>query len=288
MDSSATGEYFGSDGNPASSSRRVALSRAAGESSSELRLQREPVAMSKVVHEVVAGLRPKFEARRQEFVLALPETEVLVDADEARLMQIVANLVDNATKYTADGGRLGLTLEASATTCTLRVWDEGIGIASNDAERVLEMAPYHLGFNGLDVEAVDVLYVFDLAYAGNHDEVVAEALTASSPLESLVGLPGSRVINYEPTVMLALDDPCRLQARLSIETRTNAFQVRTGQFPEAPISVYFTVRQYWGRQSFKSFVESYQNQRRVLDELVTQYVVPIVITPLQKVIGAKQ
>ena len=52
--------------------------------------------------------------------------------------------------------------------------------------------------------------------------------------------------------MLALDDGCRLQCRLSIETRTNAYQIRTGQFPEAPISVYFTVRQYWGRQPYKT------------------------------------
>ena len=66
------------------------------------------------------------------------------------------------------------------------------------------------------------------------------------------------------------------------------YQVRTGQFNEAPISVYFTVRQFWGKQPFKTFAESYQNQRRVLDELVTQYVIPNVITPLQKVIGAKQ
>src|SRR5947209_248568 len=84
----------------------------------------------------------------------------------------------------------------------------------------------------------------------------------STPLESLLQLPGSRVINYEPSLMLSLDEACRLQCRLSIETRTNAYQIRTGQFPEAPISVYFTVRQYWGRQPFKNFNESYTNQRK--------------------------
>ena len=154
--------------------------------------------------------------------------------------------------------------------------------------KVLEVAPYHLGFNGLDVEALDVLFVFDLPYSGNHDEVVAEALTSGSPLDGLIQLPGSRVINFEPTVMLALDDQCRLQARLSIETRTNAFQVRTGQFPEAPISVYFTVRQYWGRAAFKTFSESYENQRRICQELVESHVIPSVVRPLQQTIAAKQ
>ncbi|HEY1377478.1 MAG TPA: hypothetical protein VGF55_11830 [Gemmataceae bacterium] len=155
-------------------------------------------------------------------------------------------------------------------------------------ERVLELAPYHLDFSPLDIEALDVLFVFDFAYAGNHDEVVAEALAVNSPLEQLVQLPGSKVLNFEPSVMLSLDEPCRLQARLSVETRTNAFQVRTGQFPEAPISVYFTVRQYWGRQPFKTLGESYQNQRRICQELVDSHVVPGVIRPLAQTIAAKQ
>jgi hypothetical protein len=93
---------------------------------------------------------------------------------------------------------------------------------------------------------------------------------------------------YQPTLMMALDDACQLQCRLSVETRTSAYQVRTGQFPEAPISVYFTVRQFWGKQPFKTYAESYHNQRRVLDELVNSYVIPNVVTPLAKAIGAKQ
>ena len=88
--------------------------------------------------------------------------------------------------------------------------------------------------------------------------MVAEALGLNTTLENLLQMPGSRVINYEPSLMLSLDEPCRLQCRMSIETRTNAYQIRTGQFPEAPISVYFTVRQYWGRQPYKTFLESYR------------------------------
>jgi hypothetical protein len=163
-------------------------------------------------------------------------------------------------------------------------------LADADAqhEKVLEVAPYFLDFSPLDTEALDVLFVFDFAYAGNHDEVVAEALAANGgPLEPLVQLAGSKVLNFEPSLMLSLDEQCRLQARLSVETRTNAFQVRTGQFPEAPISVYFTVRQYWGRQAFKSYGESYANQRRICQELVDAHVVPNVIKPLAQTIAAK-
>jgi hypothetical protein len=154
-------------------------------------------------------------------------------------------------------------------------------------EHVLEMAPYHLDLNPLDCEAVDVLFAFDFLYQGNHDEVVAEALGSNTPVENMLQMPGAKVINYEPSLMLALDDPCRLQCRLSIETRTNAYQVRTGNFPEAPISVYFTIRQYWGRQPFKTYVESYRNQRRVGQDVVDNHVIPAVVRPLAQTIAAK-
>jgi hypothetical protein len=155
-------------------------------------------------------------------------------------------------------------------------------------QRILEMAPYHLDLHAMQAESMDVLYYFDFIYQGNHDEVVAEALASGTPLEGLASIPGGRVLHYQPALMIALDDACQLQCRLSLDTRTSAYQVRTGQFPESPISVYFTVRQFWGKQPFKTFAESYQNQRRVLDELVNSYVLPQVINPLAKAISAKQ
>jgi len=155
-------------------------------------------------------------------------------------------------------------------------------------EHLLEVGPYHLDFNPLDCEALDVLFAFDFMYSGNHDEVVAEALGLNTTLEKMLQIPGTKVINYEPSLMLALDDACRLQCRLSIETRTNAYQIRTGQFPEAPISVYFTVRQYWGRQNFKDFGESYRNQRRVVQELVESHIISAIVRPLAQTIAAKQ
>jgi hypothetical protein len=155
-------------------------------------------------------------------------------------------------------------------------------------EKLLEMAQYHLDLGTLTVEAMDVLYYFDFMYQGNHDEVVAEALAPNTPLEGLSQMAGARVLHYQPSILMALDEQCQLQGRLTIETRTSAYQVRTGQFPEAPITVYFTARQFWGKEPYKNFVDSYRNQRRVLDELVNQYVIPNVIQPLAKTIGAKQ
>jgi hypothetical protein len=180
-----------------------------------------------------------------------------------------------------------VTVEARRL-CSGYVNPPTVEAADAQHERILDIAPHHFGLEPLDCEALDVLFAFDFTFSGNHDEVVAEALGVNTTLESLLQLPGSRVINYEPSLMLSLDESCRLQSRLSIETRTNAYQIRTGQFPEAPISVYFTVRQYWGRQPFATFGESYHNQRRICQELVDNHIIPGVVRPLAQTIAAKQ
>ena len=179
---------------------------------------------------------------------------------------------------TLDGKRL----------CTGYVNPPAMEDADEHIENVLEMSAAHLDLGGLQTEAVDVLYYFDFLYQGNHDEVVAEALAIGGPLENLSRLPGSRVLHFQPSLMLALDDGCQLQGRLSVETRTTAYNVRTANFPEVPVSVYFTVRQFWGKQPYKNFVDSYRNQRRLIDEIVTDYVLPNVIQPISRTIGAKQ
>ena len=155
-------------------------------------------------------------------------------------------------------------------------------------EHVLEIAPYHLDLSGMDCEALDTMYAFDFVYQGNHDEVVAEALGTTTSLDKIITLPNCKIIGFEPTLLFTLDDACRLQCRLSIETRTTAYHVRTGSFPEAPITVYFTVRQYWSRSPYKTFLESYRNQRRHLQELLESSIIPGVMRPLAQTIATRQ
>jgi hypothetical protein len=159
--------------------------------------------------------------------------------------------------------------------------------ADDQHARVLELAPFHLDLGQLNCDSLDVMFAFDFTFQGNHDEVVAEALASNSPFESVIQVPGARVLHFEPAIMMALDEHCRLQCRLNVETRTTAYQVQTGNFPEAPITVYFTVRQFWGKQPYKTFVESYHNQRRIAQELVDSYVLPNVIQPLAQTIASK-
>ena len=152
---------------------------------------------------------------------------------------------------------------------------------------MLDLAPHLLTISLLDCEALDVMFGFDFNFEGNHDEVVAEALGVGHGLEGLFELPSAQVINYEPSLTLALNDSCQLQCRLAIETRTNAYQVRTREFGDDQISIYFTVRQYWGKGPDMSFVESLRRQREVGEEIIQQSVLPKIVRPLAQVIASR-
>ncbi len=151
-------------------------------------------------------------------------------------------------------------------------------------ERVLDLAPCHLNLSTLDCEALDLTYTFDLLFAGNHDEAVAEAFLGDSPLATVLYQVGGKVLHHEPSLLFALDESCRLQAQIRLQTRTTAQQVRLNEFPESPITIYFTVRQFWGRQPFATFLDSWRNQRRIGLELLDQWIVPNVVKPLAAVI----
>jgi hypothetical protein len=152
---------------------------------------------------------------------------------------------------------------------------------------VLELAPYTLTVSPLDCEALDLLFGFDFTYRGNHNQLVAEALGVNPAMERLVEVPGATVINHEPSVTVALDDECRLQFRLSVETRTNAYQIRTADFPEEQLSVYVTARQYGSLGPDRSFVETLGRLEEVCHEMLENHVVEHVLRPLARTIALK-
>jgi len=154
-------------------------------------------------------------------------------------------------------------------------------------ERVLELTPYYLTLSPLDLDAVDVLFAFDLVYNGNHDAVVLEALGMAPWMEGLLHIAEAKILNYQPALTLGLDETYRLQCRLQIETRTTTYQVRTGEYHDEPISVYFTIRQYRQGEPIKNLPETYRRLREQGRELVEQYVIPQVVRPLAQAIGAK-
>jgi len=89
---------------------------------------RKPVDMRRVVSEAVEQTRPLLETRRHQLEVALPDRALTVDGDHTRLVQVATNLLNNAAKYTHEGGHIRVTLDAHAGQARLTVRDNGTGI----------------------------------------------------------------------------------------------------------------------------------------------------------------
>jgi hypothetical protein len=163
----------------------------------------------------------------------------------------------------------------------------GMADAAGLHEWLLERSVYYLGIGGLDIEALDVMFGFNLDYTGNRDELVAEALLAGSPFSGLLG-EGLRPVEFEPSLVVAIDEGCYMQARIAIETRCNSYQVRTGQYDNEPISVYFTVRRYPQPDQVIDAVASFRRQREIAEDVVSRLVIPQVIRPIAEAIATAQ
>jgi PAS domain S-box-containing protein len=104
-----------------------------------VQLVKERVDLSALLQTMQASLQPAFRAADQTLELSLPERPLYVEGDRTRLMQVLANLMTNANKYTPDGGRVEVLAERAGANVVVRVRDTGIGISPHMLERVFDL-----------------------------------------------------------------------------------------------------------------------------------------------------
>jgi signal transduction histidine kinase len=106
----------------------------------KLELHRERVAADAVLRSAVEIARPNIEARGHELVLRFSGTHMTLDADPVRMAQVVSNVLNNAAKFTAPGGRIEVSLQAEGDgEVAITVTDDGIGVKPEEAEKIFEM-----------------------------------------------------------------------------------------------------------------------------------------------------
>jgi len=154
---------------------------------------------------------------------------------------------------------------------------------------VLELIPYMLGVTGLDIDSLDVTFAMDFDYAGNHDELIAEALLARSAFDCFLDLPQARTVGFSPSLVVALSDDCHTQARISVDSRTSLFEPRKQKHsPDEAIGLSFTVRQYPASTQKFDALKSFEYQCQMAEELMTEKVLPNFVKPLTSVISQKR
>ncbi|WP_323144071.1 hybrid sensor histidine kinase/response regulator [Massilia phyllosphaerae] len=102
-------------------------------------LARAPVAARTIVDEAIEQVRPMFEARRQHLAVDLPDPDATVMGDKARLVQVLANLLNNASKYSPEGRRIEVGARSDGTRLLLSVRDEGIGMEAALTTHVFDL-----------------------------------------------------------------------------------------------------------------------------------------------------
>lgn len=102
----------------------------------KVRPHKTSVNIVSLVQQVIAELREKSQARKQYVVFSHGDKPVFVFVDERLILMVIENLLDNAIKYSPEGGKIELELQVHDRTVSLLVKDQGIGISKPDQKKL--------------------------------------------------------------------------------------------------------------------------------------------------------
>ncbi len=104
-----------------------------------LKLEPTRFSMSRVLQEMAEGMAPIFSEKKQQFDVVLPPADAYVAADRARIVQVVSNLLSNASKYSPESASVVMTGEVKEGAVHVHVKDSGIGISEADQKHLFQL-----------------------------------------------------------------------------------------------------------------------------------------------------
>jgi PAS domain S-box-containing protein len=105
----------------------------------KMRMQGAPMDVSVALHRALESSRPLIDSRRHNLHLKLPAEPLTVNGDDVRLTQVFLNLLNNAAKYTPEGGEIRLEARYKGGDVVVSVRDNGVGIAPQMLENVFDL-----------------------------------------------------------------------------------------------------------------------------------------------------
>jgi two-component system CheB/CheR fusion protein len=108
-------------------------------STGRLQLKKGPVTIASIVSDATAAVQPLLEHAGHELSVSVPAEPIVLDADAARLTQVLANLLNNSARYTRSGGRIEVTVTRELDAVLVKVRDNGYGIDAAALPHLFEM-----------------------------------------------------------------------------------------------------------------------------------------------------
>lgn len=156
----------------------------------KLRLHLRSVPLAAVVDEAVSASRPTMDTRLQHFRLQLPSQPIVLEADPIRLVQILCNVLDNASKYTPGGGEISLAASIEEETVVIRIADNGIGISAEALGSVFELFAQDTHATGFNSQGLGIgLTVVKELVESHGGTVTVDSAGVGLGSEFVIGLP---------------------------------------------------------------------------------------------------
>ena len=108
-------------------------------SQGRIALRKERIDLVQVVKDATAFSRPLFTEFRHRLTVSLPSAAIPLEADPTRLAQVLINLLSNAAKFTAPGGRIAISTRVEDGEVIVSVRDNGVGIPPDELPRIFEL-----------------------------------------------------------------------------------------------------------------------------------------------------
>jgi signal transduction histidine kinase len=207
-----------------------------------IELQRRLVDISGIVAEAIEASRPTIEDRRHRLAVHLPDEPVSVNGDAARLVQVIANLLHNSSKFTPKGGNISIDVERSGQEMVLRVTDNGIGIEPESLPKVFEMfsqvgRPLDRPSAGLGIGLALVRTLVELhggsVTANSEGNGTGTQITVRlpclepEPLAPVMHTPAPQLAKLPPSRILVVDDNADAADALAFMLRAAGHEVNT-------------------------------------------------------------
>jgi signal transduction histidine kinase len=102
-------------------------------------IRREPTLVAEIVGQAVETIRPSVDGRGQVLMVDPGSEQLIVNGDGSRLAQVLGNVINNAAKFTPEGGRIHVTVTRENDEVAIRVTDTGVGVPPEQLETIFDL-----------------------------------------------------------------------------------------------------------------------------------------------------